>query len=82
MSSPWVEYDEEIDELDREYYRSKLEELSRCLPIVRAAQALFKGYMEEDQTPDCWKSDTVLDHRLRELFKTVCALQAAKEVPR
>jgi len=47
--------------------------------VIEAAKALFKGYTEEDQTSDCWKSDTVLDHRLRELFKTVCALQEARD---
>ena len=31
----------ELDELDREYYRSKLDELSWCLPVVRAAKRLI-----------------------------------------
>ena len=33
----------ELDELDREYYRSKLDELSWALPVVRAAQAYVRN---------------------------------------
>jgi hypothetical protein len=33
----------EVDELDREYYRSKLDELSWCLPVVRAAKAFIQN---------------------------------------
>ena len=32
-----------VDELDREYYRSKLDELSWCLPVVRAAKAFVQN---------------------------------------
>ena len=32
-----------VDELDREYYRSKLDELSWCLPVVRAAKAFIQN---------------------------------------
>jgi len=41
-----------LDELDREYYRSKLEELSWCLPVVRAAKRvvwLLNSKEESDQ---------------------------------
>jgi hypothetical protein len=30
--------EEQTDALDREYYRAKLEELSWCLPVVRAVK--------------------------------------------
>jgi hypothetical protein len=33
----------EVDDLDREYYRSKLDELSWCLPVVRAAKAFIQN---------------------------------------
>jgi len=33
----------ELDALDREYYQAKLEELSWCLPVVRAAQAYIRN---------------------------------------
>ena len=45
MSKLWTECDREIDELDREYYRAKLEELSWCLPVVRAAKAWKAGWV-------------------------------------
>jgi hypothetical protein len=41
--------EERVDELDREYYRSKLEELSWCLPVVRAAKALRGAWTETDK---------------------------------
>jgi len=70
MSKLWAEHDAELDELDREYYRSKLEELSRCLPVVRAA-VLAKN---------SWRGDR---HGLASIFttlaETVEAYEAAKE---
>ena len=47
--------------------------------VIEAAKALFAGYTAEDQTPDAWHTDTVLDVRLRRLFATVEALQATEE---
>ena len=35
--------EDQVDELDREYYRSKLDELSWCLPVVRAARAFIQN---------------------------------------
>ena len=36
----WAAYQNDLDEIDREDYKSKVEELSRCLPVVRAALGL------------------------------------------
>ena len=33
----------ELDALDREYYKAKLDELSWCLPVVRAAKAFLEN---------------------------------------
>jgi hypothetical protein len=62
--------EDQIDELDREYYRSKLEELSWCLPVVRAAKAWKE-----------WRTGyggLLVDPVEDELFNAVEALQAAR----
>jgi len=33
-----VTWEDEVDELDRQYYLGKIDELCRCLPVVRAAK--------------------------------------------
>jgi len=33
----------ELDALDREYYKAKLDELSWCLPVVRAAKVFLEN---------------------------------------
>ena len=63
------DHDAEMDELDREYYRSKLEELSWCLPVVRAAAKV------------CNPGNTSLADR-EELREAVRAYQAQEEVKR
>ena len=45
-----------VDELDREYYRSKLEELSWCLPVVRAA----KAYKRQWRIGSCTKTQAAM----------------------
>ena len=54
-----------LDELDREYYRLKLEQLSWCLPVVRAAKAMLV-----DNIP--------LQLRMDRLADAVRALEAAE----
>jgi hypothetical protein len=39
----WATYQNELDALDREYYKAKLDELSWCLPVVRAAKAFIQN---------------------------------------
>ena len=56
--------EEQVDELDREYYRSKLEELSWCLPVVRAAKAWRKevrGGTEAGTAAAEWKLDAAVE---------------------
>jgi len=57
--------------------------VERLLPderaVIEAAEAVFDGFRAEDLTPDYWKTDTVLDYRLHDLFSKLEALLAAKE---
>jgi hypothetical protein len=39
----WAMYQDELDALDREYYKDKLDELSYCLPVVRAAKVFIQN---------------------------------------
>ena len=41
MSKLWDKADQEDLELDRQWYRSKVDELSWALPVVRAAKAML-----------------------------------------
>jgi hypothetical protein len=52
----YLDQSAEIDALDREYYKAKLEELGYCLPVVRAA----KAYLENTDS----SCDSELVHRL------------------
>lgn len=47
--------------------------------VIEAAQELKHGFTAEDQTPDYWKQDFVLDHRIVALFHAIEALERAKE---
>jgi len=51
----------ELDALDREYYKAKLDELSWCLPIVRAAKVFLQN------TDSSFDSEAV--HRLASAVK-------------
>ena len=44
MSKLWDKVDQEDLELDRQYYLSKIDELCRCLPVVRAAKTWAEVY--------------------------------------
>ena len=57
----------ELDALDREYYKAKLDELSWCLPVVRAA----KAFLENENV----SLDSEVVHRL------AVALRAYEERP-
>jgi hypothetical protein len=42
----WDKMDKEDRELDRQYYLSKIDELGRCLPVVKAARAFNAAMMD------------------------------------
>jgi hypothetical protein len=46
----WDKMDKEDRELDRQYYLSKIDELGRCLPVVRAARAFHAAMMDNGAT--------------------------------
>lgn len=64
----YLDQSAEIDALDREYYKAKLDELSWALPVVRAAKVFLQN------TDNSFDSEAV--HRL------ASAVKAYEERPR
>jgi hypothetical protein len=62
----WDKMDKEDRELDRQYYLSKIDELGRCLPVVRAAQE--------------WLVRPGVQRRIDNLVAAIEAFEAAEKV--
>ena len=74
----WWESEEEKDVTVGEFW-DKMAEAGILLEeraVIEAARRLYHGYVGEDMTPDWWKTDDQIDHRLYTLFLKIEALEA------
>ena len=75
-----------MSDYERGYKAAVIDTVKRCVvsneaerAVIEAAVAVFDGFRAEDLTPDYWKTDTVLDYRLHDLFSKLEALKEARD---